>query len=329
MVQEEITILLKKQLHGQLSPAEIVRLKSLISEVDDRSLDRNLEQLWETYEHAGNRNQEAFDLISRNLKEIIRPRKLYRLFNYSSRIAAAVLFVCLFSFTTYLYVDRSKVRTAMNSEYQVIAEKGERASVVLPDGTKVYLNAASTLSYPASFTLANRTVRLTGEAYFEVTHDANAPFIVKTAEVEVKVLGTTFNLCANPADKWFEASLVEGRIEVTPYRNPGKQVCLSPSQKAHYNIRTGELKIIPTDLQMETAWKRGDLIFRNQPFPEIVKQLEVFYGVTVLLEGTCPEELFTGSFHETDITQVLKNLQQHYAFKYQKSGNDISLKFIE
>lgn len=104
---------------------------------------------------------------------------------------------------------------------------------------------------------------------------------------------------------------------------------LSPNQKARYNHETGEIKVITTDLRVETAWKRGDLIFRNQPFKEIIGQLEIFYGVNITANGEYPEELFTGSYHENDIIQVLKNLQQHYTFEYQKSGNEISLKFTK
>lgn len=329
MSREEIGLLLKKYLDGQLTQAEMIRMKGLIQEIDDDTFDKGLEQVWESYEVTGKRNKEAFDTISRNLKEIIQPQKSFHLPYFAGRIAAAVLLLCLFATTAYLAIDRNQIQTAIAQEYKVVSEKGERASVLLPDGTKVYLNAESSLSYPASFSLRNRTVCLTGEAYFEVKHDATAPFIVKTTEVEIKVLGTTFNLCANPHDKWFEASLVEGKIEVTPYKYPQKQVYLSPLQKAHYNFRTGNLQIIKTDLQVETAWKRGDLIFRNQPFQQIIEQLESFYGMNIRVKGSYPEELFTGSYHETDVIQVLNNLQQHYTFDYQKSGNDISLIFIQ
>lgn len=329
MSREEIGLLLKKYMNGQLTQAEIIRLKTLIQRIDDSAFERSLEQLWESYEGTGKRNQEAFDHISQNLKEIIQPRKSFNLFYSAGRIAVAILVACLFATTVYLVVDRNQTQTAIAQEYKVVSQKGERASVILPDGTRVYLNAESSLSYPASFTLKNRTVRLTGEAYFEVKHDASAPFIVETDEVEVKVLGTTFNLCANLHDKWFEASLVEGSIEVTPYKYPQKQVHLSPLQKAHYNLQTGDLNIIKTDLHVETAWKRGDLIFRNQPFLQIVEKLEAFYGVSIQVKGSYPAELFTGSYHETDVIEVLKNLQQHYTFDYQKSGNDISLKFIQ
>lgn len=157
--------------------------------------------------------------------------KKISLLGYLGRIAAAAIFLLLISLTGYLYIDKINIQTAIAQMYTISAEKGERASVTLPDGTKVYLNAKSTLSYPASFSLNERTVQLTGEAYFEVKHDADAPFIVKTAEIQIKVLGTTFNLYAYPDDSWFEASLVEGSIEVTPYKSPGKQVHLSLTKK--------------------------------------------------------------------------------------------------
>lgn len=329
MVQEEIKTLLKKYLYGQLTNEEVVQLKTLIQNMDDRSLEQNLSQLWDTCHVSGKRNIEAFDTISKNMKKIILPQKKISLLGYLGKIAAAAIFLLLITLTSYLYIDKINIQTAITQMYTISAEKGEHASVTLPDGTKVYLNAKSTLSYPASFSLNERTVQLTGEAYFEVVHDAATPFIVKTEEIQIKVLGTTFNLYAYPDDSWFEASLIEGSIEVTPYKNPEKQVYLSPNQKARYNHETGEINVISTDLRVETAWKRGDLIFRNQPFKEIIGQLEIFYGVNITTDGECPEELFTGSYHENDIIQVLKNLQQHYTFKYQKSGNEISLKFTK
>ena len=329
MVQEEIKTLLKKYLYGQLTNEEVVQLKTLIQNMDDRSLEQNLSQLWDTCHVSGKRNIEAFDTISKNMKKIILPQKKISLLGYLGKIAAAAIFLLLITLTSYLYIDKINIQTAITQMYTISAEKGEHASVTLPDGTKVYLNAKSTLSYPASFSLNERTVQLTGEAYIEVVHDAATPFIVKTEEIQIKVLGTTFNLYAYPDDSWFEASLIEGSIEVTPYKNPEKQVYLSPNQKARYNHETGEINVMSTDLRVETAWKRGDLIFRNQPFKEIIGQLEIFYGVNITTDGECPEELFTGSYHENDIIQVLKNLQQHYTFKYQKSGNEISLKFTK
>lgn len=327
MVQEEITTLFRKYVDGSLTREEFIRLKALVKNMDDSALEQNLSQLWDTYESPAKRNAEAFESISKNLKEIILPPKRINWFSVWGKIAVAAVFLLLFSVTTYLYIDKVTLQTVTAQMYTISAEKGERASVTLPDGTKVYLNAKSSLSYPASFLLKERIVYLRGEAYFEVTHHADAPFIVKTTDLQIKVLGTTFNLYAYPDESWFEASLVEGRIEVTPYKIPGREIHLLPNQKARYNRKTGEINVTGTDLRVETAWKRGDLMFRNQPFEEIIRQLETFYGVSITARGKYPEELFTGSYHENDIIQVLKNLQQHYTFEYQKSGNEISLIF--
>lgn len=327
MDQKEITQLFRKYLDEQLSHEEIVRLKILVREMDEDSFTHNLRELWDAHCVSSEQGDDAFHDISRNLREIIQPQRRTLQPTLLFRIAAAAIILLLLTSTTYLYMERKERQTCLTQECKISAGKGERASITLPDGTNVYLNAESSLSYPASFALDSRMVHLTGEAYFEVKHNAKAPFVVQTPKVKVKVLGTTFNLYAHPDDFWFEAALVEGRIEVTPCRSPEKTVCLAPNQKARYNDQTGEINVAKTDLRVETAWKRGDLLFRNESFDVILRQLELFYGVCFHIEGVYPEALFTGSFHESDITQVLRNLQQHYLFTYRKSGNEVYIAF--
>lgn len=329
MHEEDIEIkdLFRKYLYEQLTPAEIQRLKTLVSDMNTEILDENILQLWNNYVAPEKRNIRAFNEISANLKTITQPRKEKFSLRVAWQIAAAVLLPVLILTTSYLYMDRTSIQNSITGEYQVIAEKGEQASVVLPDGTKVHLNSESKLTYPASFSLNHRMVNLTGEAYFEVTHDESSPFIVSTSEAKVKVLGTTFNLYAYPGNALFETSLIEGRVEVIPTKMPENAVILTPGQKASYNTYTGKINVSDTDLRVETAWTRGDLIFHSQSFAHIHSQLEFFYGVKIQVNGDYPISLFTGSFHEDDINQVLRNLQQHYQFTFSKSGDEISLTF--
>lgn len=329
MSQEQLEIkkLFHKYLYEQLTAAEILQLKALVADMDEKMLDESLQQMWGDYTFTGHRNTKAFDQVSANLKEIIQPRKERKIIQLGWQRVAAVLLPLFILATTYLYIDRQSIHKSIAQEYQIIAEKGERASVILPDGTKVYLNSQSSLTYPASFALNHRTVHLIGEAYFEVTHNADNPFTVYTPDAKVKVLGTTFNLYAYPGNPVFEAALVEGRVEVTPLKMSGGPIILSPGQKVSYDIQTGKSKVTDTDLQVETAWKRGDLLFRSQPFAAILSQLESFYGTSIQVEGDHPAELFTGSFHEEDINQVLRNLQQHYKFTFKKSGDEVRLIF--
>lgn len=323
--QTEIKELFRKYLRESLTSEEISRLKREVANMDEEVLDGHLYQLWHDYAPAGNRNTQAFDEISFNLKEMIQPRQERKIGRLIWRSVAAILLPLLILTTAYLYQDRQTMRASIAREYQVIAGKGERASVVLPDGTKVYLNSQSTLTYPASFAFDRRSVNLTGEAYFEVKHDVSSPFVVSTPQAKVKVLGTTFNLYAYPGNNLFEATLVEGKVEVIPDNSSGKAISLSPRQKVCYDTETGKVEVSETDLRVETAWRRGDLLFRSQSFPAIISKLESFYGAHIRVEGEYPGELFTGSFHEEDINVVLRNLQQHYTFTFQKKGNEICL----
>lgn len=323
--EKQIRELFRKYLYEQLTPDEIVRLKSLVAEMDIQLLDEKLEELWNDYTTVNHRNIRAFNEVSANLKAILQPREERSFLRRIGQIAAAILLPLFILSTSYLYLERSSVRKSISQEYQIIAEKGEKASVVLPDGTKVYLNSQSKLTYPASFSLNQRTVNLTGEAYFEVRHDASHPFVVNTPRAKVRVLGTTFNLYAYPEKKLFEASLVEGKVEVMPIEKPEQRVLLLPGHKASYDTSTGKIAVKKTDLRVETAWRRGDLLFHSQSFNTIVSELESFYGVTIRVDGKSPKELFTGTFHEDDINVVLRNLQQHYKFTYKKLGDEIIL----
>lgn len=321
-----IESLLKKYQNNQLTPEEVSNLKDLMYRTDDEKLDALLSQLWEDYQASGKAPDSMRKQISRNLQKTLMPKPHYQINREIWRSIAAV-FICLMTaFSTYLYLDRNEMQKILKSEYLVQVGKGEKAMVTLPDGTKVYLNAQSELSYPASFGQQERRVKLSGEAYFEVAHDEKKPFVVDNPTASVKVLGTIFNFYATAADDWFETSLVEGKVEVTLKMPTPRKEILSPNQKIRYNKQRGIWKITNTDVWEDTAWKRGDMMFRSKTFEEIIIQLEAYYGVTINIAGNYPKETFTGTFHEDNINAVLLNLQQHYDFKYDKVGNVINLK---
>ncbi|RKU68078.1 FecR family protein [Parabacteroides sp. AF17-3] len=327
MDQKEIKQLFRKYLDDQLSSEEIIRLKILIGEMDESTFTNNLYPLWESFQPSGHHNREAFDEISKNLKTTINPVKKISLINYIQRSAVAACLLILIVSTYYFYNENNSILTLNTQEHKISTENGERASVILPDGTKVFLNAGTILSYPALFDNKQRAVYLEGEAYFEVKHNESVPFIVQTSTASVKVLGTTFNVYAYSNKRWFETTLISGQVQVTMHKSPDKPVILSPNQKLRYNSQTGNFNTSNTDLRLETAWHKGDLIFRSGHIKEIFEQIATFYGIHFHIEGNYPEKLFTGNYHEEDVNLVLRNLQQHYAFTYQKKGDDIYIKF--
>jgi len=319
--------LFDKYLQNKLDSEEYTELKTIMEKDNREDIEDTIHQYWNTYTPSGYRNDEAFKQISNNLKNIIRPTKKKSLIYYTWRIAASILIILSCYYFYDLNSEHKSLQEALVQEYQIVVNKGERASIILPDGSKVYLNANSSFSYPAAFAIDSRQVTLTGEAFFEVEHNADLPFIVSALGTEIKVHGTSFNVFAYLDEPWLEASLSEGKIEIIPEKSPDKSVYLKPGEKARYNHMTGEMRVSKTDLRAETAWRRGDIIIRSQSFDAVITQLENFYGVKIIVEGTAPDKLFTGNFHEDEVNQVLINLQQHYNFSFKKIGNDIQLRF--
>lgn len=160
---------------------------------------------------------------------------------------------------------------------------GKNSSIKLPDGTLAFLNAGSQLDYPASFKGKKREVALIGEAYFEVAHNAEKPFIVKTHGLQVEVLGTKFDLAAYPTDKIIETVLVEGKVKLVK-SGLGflrKDYFLEPNQMAVYNWENDETKISNVDVSNYTSWHEGYLNFETLEMNRVVKKLERYYNIRI------------------------------------------------
>lgn len=143
----------------------------------------------------------------------------------SLKIAAAISVLVMSALYIYNSVSKPAPVLAMN---KIVVPPGQRANLTLSDGTNVWLNACSELTYPASFTEESRNVSLKGEAYFDVSKDAEHPFVVQTKKCDIKVLGTEFNVQADESDCEFSAALLEGSIELTNKMNPGPSIRLTP-----------------------------------------------------------------------------------------------------
>ena len=324
--EEKIESLLNKHIEHRLSAEEAQNLKDLIDTAQEDELNSSLLKCWNSYSYSGAKRNKIRKEVLAKLSKVLSPRLGFGKQLLVWRSIAAILIGLLIISSTFLYINREQLLDDTASTYLVQVGKGEKATVVLPDGTKVYLNAQSSLSYPVLFGRKNREVNLAGEAYFEVRRNDNKPFIVHTSLLSVKVLGTVFNIYAPLAGEYCETTLVEGKVEVILNVGTPRPEILYPKQKLHYNKQTDKYSVSSTDLWEETAWRRGDLIFHSQTFSDIIAQLETYYGDTINVEGNASSKLFSGSFHEEDVTELLLNLQQHYRFTFRKVGTIIYLK---
>ena len=176
-------------------------------------------------------------------------------------------------------------REAMN---KVIIPYGKKSMIVLSDGTKVWLNAGSQFIYPSSFLRKKREVVLIGEAYFDVAKNLEKPFIVRTSDIHVKVLGTKFDVSAYPEDPIIETILEEGSVSLEIMSKGllgrSEEILLKPNQRVSLNKESGETKIREVDVSMYTSWKDGMLKSEKEDLARLIKKVERYYNIDIRIK---------------------------------------------
>lgn len=244
---------------------------------------------------------------------------------------AVFLLVVLLTGQYFYYQDKDQPIESLESYTRFVVEKdGGKSSLFLPDGTKVLLNAGTTIQYPTQFDQKERTVILEGEGYFEVVKNEQKPFIVRLKGYDVKVLGTVFNVKAYPDMDYSTTSLISGKVFLTSYDTEGvvcNEQILQPSETARIDKQSGIITTFRGDEDFQLAWTKGLYKFKDKPFSEVVAELERLYDVTILIEDEkLAQAIFTGSFVlENTIEKVLKPLAQYNKFRYRMEGQVIRI----
>jgi len=195
-----------------------------------------------------------------------------------------------------------------DARHRVVAPRGVALHVVLPDSSSVWLNSGSSISIWASYNQQNRSVELSGEGYFDVQHDKNKPFYVTAKDVEVKVLGTVFNLSAYDLDKEVKATLIEGKVDVSASRNslilrPGEQAVVreDASMQLHKDV----------NINLVMAWKDGFFRFRDEPIANIMRELQKWYPISAVEIPEGNMDKFTGSIRRSKkLTDILAAIEE-------------------
>ena len=216
-----------------------------------------------------------------------------------------------------------KTSTDLTKQLSVHTPGGGTYQVVLSDGTKVWLNSASSIDFPAIFAAnsRNRTVRLTGEAYFEVAKDQQHPFIVKTDNQEVEVLGTHFNVNSYPDEHTTTTTLLEGSVRIS---GKGINEHLKPGQQSVLNNKTNQLAVQPANLKTAIAWKNGYFRFDGEHIAEVMTKLSRWYNIEVVYQGPVTEEEFSGTIsRHINLTEVLKMLSYSGSVQFKIAGRRV------
>ncbi|MGO1670845.1 MAG: FecR family protein [Sphingobacterium sp.] len=188
--------------------------------------------------------------------------------------------------------------------------RGGQYKIELEDGSKVFLNAESRLRFPSSFGQTNRIVELEGEGYFEISEDENRPFLVKSQNQQIEVLGTKFNVTAYRNDPTITTTLMQGDVRVRVL-NTGAVKTLQPGQQVMNDVATNKLRVQLADMEAVSAWSRGYFDFSNQNIQSIMKQIARWYEVEVVYKTAIPDKPLEGSVsrmeHVDDLLNILSS----------------------
>ena len=253
-------------------------------------------------------SQKAFSTVQRKINK---SNKIKRLITTVSRIAA-ILFIPLLIgslFTIYNLANTNKPQQFAIQE--ITSPSGVRSQILLPDGSKVWLNSESTVKFKIPFDEERREISLTGEAFFDVQKNPEVPFFVKSGNIEVSVLGTRFNFKAYDHENTIDVVLEEGKINLNTNNDKSVQeLMMKPGERAVYDKATNITQITTVKIDKYTAWHSDRLVFDDTPLPEVATQLDRWYGIEVVLEGADIKNYkITTTFENESLNQVLDLLE--------------------
>lgn len=352
---EPIHFLMSRYLSGDATEEERTRLLQLLQEDPALMLQFDLlQQLWTApqQEQPGIVENEKIRKILQlaAVEEVLeetppeaRPlRKMKRVW-----LAAAGLTGMLIAAWALYHFNQTPAPQPAN---EIVANKGSRTRTLLPDGSIVWLNAGSTISYEPAFNGAKREIILNGEAFFDIKPQAGRPFIVHAGNIDIRVLGTAFNVKSYADDKTVETTLLRGLVQLSRQDEPdAKPILLRPHQKlvmeklaaiaeTGNNHKSGIFRpAAPALLQLdsslrenelpETAWIYNRLEFRGDDFPALAKKLERWYNVKIHFEDAASQKLtFNGSLENETVEQAFHALQAALPFSFTIKGNEVFIR---
>ena len=360
MTVDRIWYILGKKLSGEASPEELEELEQMLHYHPNLHYPiQNITDLWRLKKPIDQaevlaslqkhllRLGEMEDACPENMEMRLRKKR-----RYTAMAAVFCTLSLLISYAMYYFIYSAQADAVKNNlntaaeKNEIATQAGAHSKIILPDGSTVWLNAGSRLTYSKNFDADIREVELTGEAYFDVKKDERRPFIIHAQKMNIKVLGTAFNVKSYPGDKSSETSLIRGSIEVTMNDRPHEKIILRPSEKlvvmndeqtkkdavekktnTPSSVVIGKINYAPADSAViETSWIDNRLIFRNKIFAELAVELERKYGMAFRFEDENTKQLmFDVNFKNETIYQALDALQLANPFHYSVNNEMITI----
>ena len=355
MQEDQFWLLVSLKLSGEATEEELATLEAYLQKHPEKGLQlETLHTLWMGRPSEAYRKESTLDKhlqrLSVHLAKPVRPTVYRRLWPVTTRTAWAIgcAAACLIVFL-FLYLPAPKKVERQVAQNTVMTKPGSKSKVLLPDGSQVWLNADSRITYDESFRGPYREVKLCGEAYFDIAKDSHHPFIIHTSSIDVKILGTSLNVRSYRNEQNTEALLIRGSIEVSLRSNPDKKIILHPNEKIVVKnsvalITTGASSTASKDsgepamilgkahfqqkdsAVSEVLWVKNKLAFDEESLPDVASKIERWYDVKVIIRD---EELkkthYTAVFEYENLEQVMEALRLTGNFKYSINKNEVTI----
>ncbi len=331
-----------KKWEGSASKEELKKLDELLAALseEERQAYKKLEvfwksegtgspkvnqvQLWNRLENFIDKDQEDFS-GSKEEKGIVIPFFNFKIFSVAASIIALLIAGYFVWNTQYLSLNKQNAQVEETKIIEKANKAGEKSTLKLPDGSVVILNSNSKLFIPEKFVGGSRTVRLEGEAYFDIVSNPNMPFVVNTNGAEVKVLGTAFNLKDFAEGEQIVLNVVEGKVKFSDV-NKQSDLLVTAQEAAVLNTSTGKIQSINFNIDA-LAWSKGELVFKSATFQEIVTRLEAWYGVEIESKRELTfKNGFTGRYKDASLKEVLTGISFSVAFDFEINGKHVVIK---
>ena len=313
-----MSTLLEKYRSGKITAEEMDLLSKELEQISDNELKAMLEQEWEGFTSACALTNEKMNTMF----PAVRTQRNRSILHVYLGIAASVLLILAVGLGLHIADIHRGLGQMTASEVRFASNDGA-STVTLPDGSTVRLNARSHLSYRSDFGVSDRVVEIEGEGFFDVAKDSEKEFVVKAQGMEVIVHGTRFNVYAYPESDFSEMSLVEGSVSL---RSGESVVKVSPNEKVCIDRCTGRMNLIATDNELETAWLKKTMVFMHEPLYKVIDKLERRFGMQIeCSDGISLSDIYTGTFKDRNIIDILDILKMHYGFDYTIEENHIQI----
>jgi len=327
-----IDILIGKVISENATAEEIAQLETWKGEsTDNLNLYNKSLQVWKNSqsrisdEDFRNDKQWVDDGIKLDLttkvRKIQRESVLYK-------IAAILAFPMALAISFYYFSSRDKSADQIQQICEIISPKGHISKCILPDGTEVWVNTGSTITYDAAtFNNKTREIQLSGEAYFNVSKNIEKPFLVNTAMATINVTGTSFNVKSYPESGVFETVLSEGSIEMKLNSYAQQTVQLVPGERAKFDLNKKGISIEKVDSEIFSAWRNGEILFKDATLNDLLKELERIYDIRFQMKDKQLGEFrFRGMFsYNNNLIDALEKIKRTSGIGYYIENKEVWL----